>query len=55
MTEENEEVLLERIVQFLLLFAEQSCEVFRIAGIGCVVEFGGEFLVVADEVGSVKW
>ena len=55
MTEKNEEVILEPFVQFFVLFAEQSCEVFRIAGFGCAVAFGAEFLVVADEVGSVKW
>ena len=37
------------------MFAEQSCEVFRIAGFGCDVAFGAELLVVVDEVGSVKW
>ena len=37
-----------------LFFVEQSCEVFRIAGIGCAVALGAEFLVAADEVGSVK-
>ena len=42
-------------MQFFVLFAEQSREVFRIAGIGCAVAFGVEFLVVADEVGYVKW
>ena len=53
MNENNEEVILEPFVLFF--FAEQSYEVFRIAGIGCVVAFGAEFFVVADEVGSVKW
>ncbi len=33
----------------------KSCEVFRIAEFGCAVAFGAELLVVADEVGSVKW
>ncbi len=55
MNEKNEEVILKPFVQFVFLFVEQSCEVFRIAGFGCVVEFGAEFLVVAHEVGSVKW
>jgi hypothetical protein len=53
--EKNEEVILEPFEQFFVLFGEQSCEVFRIAGFRCVVAFGAEFLVVADEVGSVKW
>ena len=38
MTKNNEEVLLERFVHFFFIFfAEQSYEVFRIAGIGCDV------------------
>ena len=37
------------------LFGKQASEVFRIAGIGCVVALRAEFLVVADEVGSLKW
>ena len=41
-------------VQSLFVFAEQSCEVFGIARFGCVVGLGAEFLVVEDEVGSVK-
>jgi len=37
-------------------FAEQFCEVFRIAGIGYVMALiGAEVLVVVDAVGSVKW
>ena len=36
-------------------FVEQSCEIFRIAGFGCVVALGVEFLVDGDEVGSMKW
>jgi hypothetical protein len=55
LTEKNTEVILEPFVQFFVLFAEQSCEVFSIAGFGCVVAFGAEFLVVTDEVGSMKW
>ena len=55
MNEKNEEVLLARFAQFFVLFVEQSCEEFMIAGIGCVVALGAEFLVVADEVGSMKW
>ena len=39
----------------MVLFAEQSYEVFRIARFGCVVAFEAEFLVVGDEFGSVKW
>ena len=41
-------------MQFFVLFAEQSCEVFRIAGIGCDIAVGAEVLVVVDEIGSVK-
>ncbi len=55
MIEKNEEVLIALFVQFFVLFVEHSCELFRIAGIGCVVALGAEFLVVAGEVGSVKW
>jgi hypothetical protein len=55
LTEKNEEVLLERFLQFFVLFAEQFCAVFRIAGIRCAIALGAEFLVVADDVWSVKW
>ena len=42
------------LCSFFFFLVEQSCEVLRIAGIGCVVAVGDESLVVADEVGSVK-
>ena len=37
------------------VFAKRSCEVFGIAGIGCDVALGTEFMIVVNEVGSVKW
>jgi hypothetical protein len=53
LTENNEKVIFEPFVQFF--FAKQSCEVFRIAGIGFAVAFGATFFVADDEVGFVKW
>ena len=37
------------------VFAKRSCEVFGIAGIRCDVALVAEFMVVVNEVGSVKW
>jgi len=42
-------------VHFFVLFGEQFCEVFRIAGTGYAAALGAEVLVVADAVGSVNW
>ena len=47
--------MLELFLKYAFVFATQSYEVFGIAGIGCVVGFGAELLVVVDEVGYVKW